>query len=268
MASKKKPLWLQFKRADSTTLSKDAIGIIFKDGDDLRQDMLILQVRSSTSSSIGVCKWLTEYSFHSVFYHFSSDFADHGVYLGDWITGSLFVTIWLHFHWKQNWSVIQPARTEKQKSHSVVIYPSAVFLWAIGMIEIVKDATTIANIQQSVVGSTGAFKDEILYQWLRDKCGSEDKVHFGISFVMWHNNYMDYPRNYDIGAIWKHLDPCLNLDFRYIHIVLMNVTFFGLSVHQAVVGNLIFQKNFFKACAKSALTDVWTDLTLEAISQI
>lgn len=44
------------------------------------------------------------------------------------------------------------------------------------MIEIVKDATTIANIQQSVVGSTGAFKDEILYQWLRDKCVSEDKV--------------------------------------------------------------------------------------------
>lgn len=39
-----------------------------------------------------------------------------------------------------------------------------------------KDATTIANIQQSVVGSTGAFKDEILYQWLRDKCVSEDKV--------------------------------------------------------------------------------------------
>lgn len=44
------------------------------------------------------------------------------------------------------------------------------------MIEIVKDATTIANIQQSVVGSTGAFKDEILYQWLRDKCVSEEKV--------------------------------------------------------------------------------------------
>lgn len=44
------------------------------------------------------------------------------------------------------------------------------------MIEIVKDATTIANIQQSVVGSTGAFKDEILCQWLRDKCVSEDKV--------------------------------------------------------------------------------------------
>lgn len=49
------------------------------------------------------------------------------------------------------------------------------------MIEIVKDATTIANIQQSVVGSTGAFKDEILYQWLRDKCINEDKVHLTAS---------------------------------------------------------------------------------------
>lgn len=45
-----------------------------------------------------------------------------------------------------------------------------------GMIEIVKDATTIANIQQSTVGNTGAFKDEILNQWLRDKCLNEDKV--------------------------------------------------------------------------------------------
>lgn len=53
----------------------------------------------------------------------------------------------------------------------------------IGMIEIVKDATTIANIQQSVVGSTGAFKDEILYQWLRDKCVSEDKVLVTASIV-------------------------------------------------------------------------------------
>lgn len=44
------------------------------------------------------------------------------------------------------------------------------------MIEIVKDATTIANIQQSTVGNTGAFKDEILSQWLREKCVNEDKV--------------------------------------------------------------------------------------------
>ncbi len=44
------------------------------------------------------------------------------------------------------------------------------------MIEIVKDATTIANIQQSTVGNTGAFKDEILSQWLCEKCVNEEKV--------------------------------------------------------------------------------------------
>uniref|UniRef100_A0A3Q3T2Q8 Phosphatidylinositol 4,5-bisphosphate 3-kinase catalytic subunit gamma isoform n=1 Tax=Mastacembelus armatus TaxID=205130 RepID=A0A3Q3T2Q8_9TELE len=117
MASKKKPLWLQFKRADPTTLSKDPIGIIFKDGDDLRQDMLILQILLIMESI-----WETE-------------------------------------------------------ALDLCLLPYGCISTGnrIGMIEIVKDATTIANIQQSVVGSTGAFKDEILYQWLRDKCVSEDK---------------------------------------------------------------------------------------------
>uniref|UniRef100_A0A3B3U8Y0 Phosphatidylinositol 4,5-bisphosphate 3-kinase catalytic subunit gamma isoform n=1 Tax=Poecilia latipinna TaxID=48699 RepID=A0A3B3U8Y0_9TELE len=117
MASKKKPLWLQFKRADPTTLSKDPVGIIFKDGDDLRQDMLILQILLIMESI-----WETE-------------------------------------------------------SLDLCLLPYGCISTGnkIGMIEIVKDATTIATIQQSVVGSTGAFKDEILYQWLRDKCVSEEK---------------------------------------------------------------------------------------------
>ncbi|XP_074050043.1 phosphatidylinositol 4,5-bisphosphate 3-kinase catalytic subunit gamma isoform isoform X2 [Macrotis lagotis] len=45
----------------------------------------------------------------------------------------------------------------------------------IGMIEIVKDATTIAKIQQSTVGNTGAFKDEVLNHWLKEKCPIEEK---------------------------------------------------------------------------------------------
>lgn len=44
------------------------------------------------------------------------------------------------------------------------------------MIEIVKDATTIAQIQQSTVGNTGAFKDEVLSHWLKEKCPIEEKV--------------------------------------------------------------------------------------------
>uniref|UniRef100_A0A674AEM2 Phosphatidylinositol 4,5-bisphosphate 3-kinase catalytic subunit gamma isoform n=1 Tax=Salmo trutta TaxID=8032 RepID=A0A674AEM2_SALTR len=117
MASKKRPLWLQFKRADPTTLSSDTIGVIFKDGDDLRQDMLILQILLIMES------------------------------------------IW----------------EEESLDLSLLPYGCISTGNKIGMIEIVRDATTIANIQQSVVGSTGAFKDEILNQWLRDKCVSEEK---------------------------------------------------------------------------------------------
>ncbi|KAK6488070.1 phosphatidylinositol 4,5-bisphosphate 3-kinase catalytic subunit gamma isoform [Huso huso] len=117
MASKKKPLWLEFKPADSTTRSSDTIGIIFKDGDDLRQDMLILQILLIMESI--------------------------------WETESLDL--------------------------SLLPYGCISTGNKIGMIEIVKDATTIANIQQSTVGNTGAFKDEVLNQWLGDKCVMEDK---------------------------------------------------------------------------------------------
>lgn len=44
MASKKKPLWLEFAPMPSPTPATP-VGIIFKQGDDLRQDMLIIQVR-------------------------------------------------------------------------------------------------------------------------------------------------------------------------------------------------------------------------------
>lgn len=74
------------------------------------------------------------------------------------------------------------------------------------MIEIVKDATTIANIQQSVVGSTGAFKDEILHQWLRDKCVSEDKVRAAPTSLCWFYAWMQHEGSLQAGR------DCLLLD--------------------------------------------------------
>ncbi|KAM4677920.1 phosphatidylinositol 4,5-bisphosphate 3-kinase catalytic subunit gamma isoform 1-T1 [Discoglossus pictus] len=118
MASKKKPLWLEFKCADPTALSNETIGIIFKHGDDLRQDMLILQILRIMQSI-----WETE-------------------------------------------------------SLDLCLLPYGCISTGnkIGMIEIVKDATTIAQIQQSTVGNTGAFKDEVLSQWLKEKCPIEEKL--------------------------------------------------------------------------------------------
>ncbi|XP_059703341.1 phosphatidylinositol 4,5-bisphosphate 3-kinase catalytic subunit gamma isoform isoform X3 [Haemorhous mexicanus] len=117
MASKKKPLWLEFKCADPTALSNETIGIIFKHGDDLRQDMLILQILRIMES------------------------------------------IW------------------EAESLDLCLLPYGCISTGnkIGMIEIVKDATTIAKIQQSTVGNTGAFKDEILNQWLKERCMIEEK---------------------------------------------------------------------------------------------
>ncbi|KAL1790737.1 phosphatidylinositol 4,5-bisphosphate 3-kinase catalytic subunit gamma isoform [Sigmodon hispidus] len=117
MASKKKPLWLEFKCADPTVLSNETIGIIFKHGDDLRQDMLILQILRIMESI-----WETE-------------------------------------------------------SLDLCLLPYGCISTGdkIGMIEIVKDATTIAKIQQSTVGNTGAFKDEVLNHWLKEKCPIEEK---------------------------------------------------------------------------------------------
>lgn len=117
MASKKKPLWLEFKCADPTVLSNETIGIIFKHGDDLRQDMLILQILRIMESI-----WETE-------------------------------------------------------SLDLCLLPYGCISTGdkIGMIEIVKDATTIAQIQQSTVGNTGAFKDEVLNHWLKEKCPIEEK---------------------------------------------------------------------------------------------
>ncbi len=45
-----------------------------------------------------------------------------------------------------------------------------------GMIEIVRNAITIASLQRSQGGMAGAFKNNALYDWLERKCPFQEKV--------------------------------------------------------------------------------------------
>lgn len=45
-----------------------------------------------------------------------------------------------------------------------------------GMIEIVRNAVTLAAIQKSFGGSAGAFKNNALFEWLKSKCPLQEIV--------------------------------------------------------------------------------------------
>ncbi|XP_076019539.1 phosphatidylinositol 4,5-bisphosphate 3-kinase catalytic subunit gamma isoform [Genypterus blacodes] len=111
MASKKKPLWLEFVPMPSPT-STTPVGIIFKQGDDLRQDMLIIQ------------------------------------------TLVVMESIW----------------QEMDLDLNLVPYGCISTGHNIGMIEIVRNAATIATVQRSQGGTSGAFKNDALFVWLKSKC--------------------------------------------------------------------------------------------------
>uniref|UniRef100_A0A3Q3F3S2 phosphatidylinositol 3-kinase n=1 Tax=Labrus bergylta TaxID=56723 RepID=A0A3Q3F3S2_9LABR len=117
MASKKKPLWLEFCPMPSPTPSLP-VGIIFKQGDDLRQDMLVLQTLAVMDS------------------------------------------IW----------------QEKSLDLNLIPYGCISTGHNIGMIEIVRNAVTIASIQRNHGGTTGAFRNDALFEWLKSKCPFQEIV--------------------------------------------------------------------------------------------
>ncbi|XP_020493853.2 phosphatidylinositol 4,5-bisphosphate 3-kinase catalytic subunit gamma isoform [Labrus bergylta] len=118
MASKKKPLWLEFCPMPSPTPSLP-VGIIFKQGDDLRQDMLVLQTLAVMDS------------------------------------------IW----------------QEKSLDLNLIPYGCISTGHNIGMIEIVRNAVTIASIQRNHGGTTGAFRNDALFEWLKSKCPFQE-IHY------------------------------------------------------------------------------------------
>ncbi|KAJ8370778.1 hypothetical protein SKAU_G00108060 [Synaphobranchus kaupii] len=111
MASKKKPLWLEFSSACSQGPPNPPVGIIFKHGDDLRQDMLVIQSLMIMDS------------------------------------------IW----------------QEKSLDLNLVPYGCISTGYNIGMIEIVRDAVTIAAVQRNRGGTMGAFKNDALFDWLKGR---------------------------------------------------------------------------------------------------
>ncbi|KAM8864105.1 phosphatidylinositol 4,5-bisphosphate 3-kinase catalytic subunit gamma isoform [Spinachia spinachia] len=118
MASKKKPLWLEFSSMPSPTSAKP-VGIIFKEGDDLRQDMLVIQTLVVMDS------------------------------------------IW----------------QKKSLDLNLVPYGCISTGHHIGMIEIVRNAVTIAAVQWSQGGTSAAFKNDALFEWLKSK-GPLEELHY------------------------------------------------------------------------------------------
>ncbi|GCB81949.1 hypothetical protein scyTo_0022258, partial [Scyliorhinus torazame] len=116
MASKKKPLWLEFTCEAPNGTQLQPVGIIFKHGDDLRQDMLIIQ------------------------------------------TLVIMDSIW----------------QENSLDLNLIPYGCIATGYNIGMIEVVRDATTIATVQRSKGGNTGAFKNDALCDWLKSKMQVEE----------------------------------------------------------------------------------------------
>ncbi|XP_078399222.1 phosphatidylinositol 4,5-bisphosphate 3-kinase catalytic subunit gamma isoform isoform X2 [Cetorhinus maximus] len=119
MASKKKPLWLEFTCEAPSGIHCQPVGIIFKHGDDLRQDMLIVQ------------------------------------------TLVIMDSIW----------------QENSLDLNLVPYGCIATGYNIGMIEVVRDATTIATMQRYKGGNTGAFKNDALYDWLKSKLQVEESYY-------------------------------------------------------------------------------------------
>ncbi|KAH8241324.1 hypothetical protein KR032_008131 [Drosophila birchii] len=122
MDSKMKPLWVAFENAD---LNSDDVHIIFKNGDDLRQDMLTLQM-------LRVMDQL----------------------------------------WKRD-----------GMDFRMNIYNCISMEQRLGMIEVVRHAETIANIQKEkgMFSATSAFKKGSLFSWLKEHNKLPDKLNQAIN---------------------------------------------------------------------------------------
>lgn len=84
--------------------SSSPVGVIFKEGDDLRQDMLVIQVSDIISAIIISTFLIKDLISKNGFGSASSlDAGDHGFHLAGKISGSQSNSIWMHRHRTQHW---------------------------------------------------------------------------------------------------------------------------------------------------------------------
>lgn len=62
------------------------------------------------------------------------------------------------------------------------------------MIEIVRDAATIAAVQRTHRGSAGAFRNDAVFEWLKSKCPLQE--------IVSHKKNMEEIQNQGLYKIW------------------------------------------------------------------
>jgi len=130
------PLWLVFKNSDPTG---KPIYVMLKSGDDLRQDMLTLQLIT-----------IMDKARHHEVARKNLAIGLHAVSLRAW---GLLIQLW------------QREGLDLKMTPYLCLSTGD----AVGMIEIVLNSETVSNIQQAYGGSTAAFRDTPLADWIRNQ---------------------------------------------------------------------------------------------------
>lgn len=66
------------------------------------------------------------------------------------------------------------------------------------MIEIVRNAATIAAVQRSHGGTTGAFRNDALFEWLKSKCPLQEIVSY--------MENMDKVQSQVLNKVWSQIN--------------------------------------------------------------
>lgn len=96
------------------------------------------------------------------------------------------------------------------------------------MIEIVRDAATIAAVQRNHGGTNGAFRNDALFEWLKSKCplqeivsnmGNIDRTQSQVFYKIWtQRNMLYYITNEKAHSIQAFSFNVLNVAVKCVHV--------------------------------------------------